>query len=153
MSQSGYARLWLAARAEALAAVLVLTVLGCTAAPPPPPPPPPPLLPTPPSTPPSDVERTVPGEKPIQQVMPFFSKPREGQSRCKAWVVVGFTIAPSGAVESPSVIARCPDDDMDSAALDAVSQWRYKPRSAPTTSRVSFDYQTETPCDCPPSAP
>jgi TonB family protein len=168
---SDYARLRLAARAGALAALaLVLALLACSQAPPPPPQPVqpvPPVQPTQPVQPlppiPREVQererentvRTVPGEKPIQQVMPFFSKPRPGQSRCNAWVIVAFTITPEGTVESPAVTQRCPERDkqMDSAALTAVRQWRYAPRSEPAPSRVSFDYQTEVPCDCPPPAP
>jgi len=147
---------------------LLLALVACRQAPPPPSPRPAPAPVQPPVTPqaplpprePTERERgvtrrTLPGEKPIQQVMPFFSKPRAGQSRCNAWVVVSFTIAPSGSVESPAVERRCPEKDnqMDSAALAAVRQWRYAERSEPTPSRVSFDYQTEVPCDCPPAAP
>jgi len=61
--------------------VVALAALACRSAPPPPPKPPAPAPAPVLRGEPGVTRRTVPGERPIEQVMPFFSKPRPGQSR------------------------------------------------------------------------
>ena len=44
------------------------------------------------------------------------------------WVTVGFTIAKSGAVKDPAVIAARPPRIFDRAALAAIRRWKYNPK-------------------------
>ena len=44
------------------------------------------------------------------------------------WVTVGYTIAKSGAVRDPTVIAARPPRIFDRAALAAIRRWKYNPK-------------------------
>ncbi len=65
---------------------------------------------------------------PIYQVPPQY--PRQAlMNRVEGWVVVEFTIDTQGQVKSPRVIDSTPKGVFDSAALNAVKRFRFKPRT------------------------
>jgi protein TonB len=48
-------------------------------------------------------------------------------SKTQGWVELDFTVAESGAVKDIAVHATSAPGVFDSAAINALSQWRYKP--------------------------
>ena len=46
----------------------------------------------------------------------------------KGWVLVEFTIGPSGTVVDPKVLDADPKNMFDDAALKAISRWKYNPK-------------------------
>jgi TonB family protein len=55
--------------------------------------------------------------------------PRQAQLRGQSgWVVVGFTVSPSGETTDIHIIDANPKSIFDDAVMDAVKQWRFKPR-------------------------
>jgi len=63
----------------------------------------------------------------ISRVKPVY--PARATSRhIEGWVKIEFTVTPSGAVSSPSVVSASPQGIFDSAALDAIMKWRFKPK-------------------------
>ncbi|MBI3180336.1 MAG: energy transducer TonB [Deltaproteobacteria bacterium] len=67
------------------------------------------------------------GMAPLVRVEPIYP-PHAARNLLEGWVVVQFTITPSGAVSDPEVISADPPGVFDGAALQAVRKWRYKPR-------------------------
>ncbi|CAG7856207.1 hypothetical protein MCAMS1_00609 [biofilm metagenome] len=63
----------------------------------------------------------------IARVNPVY--PARATSRhIEGWVKIEFTVTPSGTVSSPSVVSASPPGIFDSAALDAIRKWKFKPR-------------------------
>jgi TonB family protein len=73
--------------------------------------------------------------------------PAAATAGIEGYVEVRFTISPSGTVVAPEVVAAEPAGVFDSAALAAVSRWRYTHPSGETapvvTERVEFDLAEE----------
>jgi periplasmic protein TonB len=65
---------------------------------------------------------------PVVRVPPQY--PRRALSRgIEGWVLLEFTVTQFGTVEDPRVIRADPESIFDSAALRAVSRWKYKPQT------------------------
>lgn len=63
----------------------------------------------------------------ISRVKPVY--PARATSRhIEGWVKIEFTVTPSGTVSGPSVVSASPSGIFDSAALDAIMRWRFKPK-------------------------
>ena len=73
--------------------------------------------------PPFEVERSIP--PPLCRVEPIYP-PRAARTNRQGWVVVRFTIDPSGRVQNVRVVDSEPSTIFDSAAMKSVSQWRYR---------------------------
>ena len=74
---------------------------------------------------------------------------RAAQRGIEGYVVVEFTISPAGTIKNPRVIQAEPNGVFDSAALAAVSRWKYNPKIeggtavARTGVRVKLNFQLE----------
>jgi protein TonB len=64
---------------------------------------------------------------PLVRVAPDYP-PRALAAGTQGWVQVQFSIAPTGAVRDPVVVASEPGSVFDEAALKAIARWRYNPR-------------------------
>jgi protein TonB len=64
---------------------------------------------------------------PLVRVDPDYP-PRARQRGIEGWVILSFTIGPTGSVESPSVLKANPTGIFEEAALRAVGRWRYNPK-------------------------
>ena len=53
---------------------------------------------------------------------------RAAQRGIEGYVVVKFTITPAGTIKDATVIDAEPKGMFDSAAIDAVSRWKYRPK-------------------------
>jgi protein TonB len=63
----------------------------------------------------------------IARVNPVY--PARATSRhIEGWVKIEFTVTPSGTVSNPAVVSASPPGIFDSAALDAIRKWKFKPR-------------------------
>jgi len=71
---------------------------------------------------PADTEAT-----PILRVPPIYPL-RAQEHGIEGWVLVEFTITPTGAVKDPVVVTSVPSSIFNRAALRAIRKWRYKPR-------------------------
>jgi len=64
---------------------------------------------------------------PLVRINPDY--PRRAQSRgIEGWVQVEFTITPAGTVLDPVVIDSDPKGTFESAAIKAISRWKYNPK-------------------------
>jgi protein TonB len=55
--------------------------------------------------------------------------PRDALQRGQeGWVKVSFTITEHGRIDNPSVVSSRPRQVFDQAALDAIMQWRFRPK-------------------------
>ncbi len=85
--------------------------------------------------------------EPIERVEPVF--PATARARgLSGWVVVGFTVAADGRTTDISVQRASPSNVFDSAVIDAVNRWRYKPplrdgQPAARRTAVKFSFVTE----------
>jgi protein TonB len=71
---------------------------------------------------PADTEAT-----PVLRVPPVY--PARAQERgIEGWVVVEFTISPTGAVKDPIVLESEPSSIFNRAALRSIRKWKYKPK-------------------------
>lgn len=64
---------------------------------------------------------------PLVRVLPQYPPHLRGRN-VEGWVRVRFTVAADGTVKDARVVASEPAKDFDTAALAAVSRWRYRPR-------------------------
>ncbi len=71
---------------------------------------------------PADTEAT-----PILRVPPIYP-PRAAERGIEGWVIVEFTIGPSGAVLDPAVIESHPSSIFNRAALRTIRKWKYRPK-------------------------
>jgi len=62
----------------------------------------------------------------VKSVKPLYPAKAE-MSQTEGWVELDFTVAENGAVKDIAVHAANPPGAFDSAAINALSQWRYKP--------------------------
>jgi protein TonB len=62
----------------------------------------------------------------VKSVKPVYPM-RAERAKTEGWVELDFTVTESGDVKSVSVRAANPAGVFDSAAIAALSQWRYKP--------------------------
>ncbi|MGA2189639.1 MAG: TonB family protein [Steroidobacteraceae bacterium] len=62
----------------------------------------------------------------VQSVTPVYPS-GAAQSKTEGWVELDFTVAETGAVEDIAVHAANPPGVFDTAAIGALSQWRYQP--------------------------
>jgi protein TonB len=72
--------------------------------------------------PPADTEAT-----PILRVPPIYP-PRAQERGIMGWVLVEFTITPTGAVKDPVVIDSEPSSIFNRSALRSIRKWKYKPK-------------------------
>ncbi|HEY7670974.1 MAG TPA: energy transducer TonB [Gammaproteobacteria bacterium] len=68
-----------------------------------------------------------------QDVLPLVRIAPEYPARAAArgiegWVIVQFTITPTGSVRDPIVVEAMPKNVFDDAALKAIARWRYNPK-------------------------
>jgi len=68
-----------------------------------------------------------------QDVLPLVRIAPEYPARAAArgiegWVIVQFTITPTGSVRDPMVVESQPRNVFDDAALKAIARWRYNPK-------------------------
>ena len=68
-----------------------------------------------------------------QDVLPLVRIAPEYPARAAArgiegWVIVQFTITPTGSVRDPMVVEAMPNNVFDDAALKAIARWRYNPK-------------------------
>jgi protein TonB len=71
---------------------------------------------------PADTEAT-----PILRVPPIYP-PRAQERGITGWVLVEFTITPTGAVKDPVVVDSEPSSIFNRAALRSIRKWKYKPK-------------------------
>ncbi len=71
---------------------------------------------------PADAEAT-----PILRVPPIYPS-RAAQRGIEGWVVVEFTITPTGAVADPVVVSSHPSSIFNRAALRTIKKWKYRPK-------------------------
>lgn len=64
---------------------------------------------------------------PLLRVEPVYPR-RAARKRTEGWVELSFTIDEQGRVVDPQVVKAKPRRLFDEAALDAIKQWRFKPR-------------------------
>lgn len=64
---------------------------------------------------------------PILQVSPIYPS-RAAQRGIEGWVLVEFTITPTGAVADPLVIDSYPSSIFNRSALRAIKRWKYRPK-------------------------
>ncbi len=65
------------------------------------------------------------GVVPLVRIPPKYPS-RAMNRHLEGWVKIQFTITTTGEVENPSVVAAETADIFDEAALDAISQWKFK---------------------------
>jgi TonB family protein len=80
----------------------------------------------------------------VKSVKPLYPAKAE-ISQTEGWVELDFTVAENGAVKDIAVHAANPPRTFDSAAINALSQWRYKPvlkdaRPAPQRARIRIRF-------------
>jgi protein TonB len=68
-----------------------------------------------------------------QEVLPLVRIAPDYPARAAArgiegWVIVQFTITPTGSVRDPLVVEAMPKNVFDDAALKAIARWRYNPK-------------------------
>ena len=76
---------------------------------------------------------------PLVRVPPRYPR-RAARRQIQGFVKVEFTIAKDGSVQDPTVIDSVPSQIFDQAALQAIVQWKFKPRTRagqPVASRAS----------------
>jgi protein TonB len=76
---------------------------------------------------------------PLVRVPPRYPR-RAARRQVEGFVNVEFTIAKDGSVQDPVIIASAPSQVFDKAALQAILQWKFKPRTRagkPVASRAS----------------
>jgi protein TonB len=76
---------------------------------------------------------------PLVRVPPRYPR-RAARRQVEGFVKVEFTIAKDGSVQNPTVIDSAPSQIFDQAALQAIVQWKFKPRTRagkPVASRAS----------------
>jgi protein TonB len=71
---------------------------------------------------PADAEAT-----PILRVPPIYP-PRAQERGIEGWVLVEFTITPTGSVENPVVVKSEPSSIFNRAALRSIRKWKYRPK-------------------------
>jgi protein TonB len=59
----------------------------------------------------------------------------------EGWVEVEFAVTSAGTVENPVVVAAQPSGVFDSAAVRAVSSWRYEPGPGASAVRAKIDFR------------
>jgi protein TonB len=64
---------------------------------------------------------------PLVRIAPDYPA-RAAARGIEGWVIVEFTITPTGSVRDPMVIEAQPKGVFDDAALKAIARWRYNPR-------------------------
>jgi protein TonB len=77
----------------------------------------------------------------ITRIKPAYP-PRAASRHIEGWVKIEFTVTPSGAVTSPSVVSASPPGIFDEAALNAIRQWKFKPRTVNGTAVTQRAVQT-----------
>lgn len=85
---------------------------------------------------------------PAKREMPTY--PRGAEKRgIEGWVVIEFTVDERGDVVAPRVVEASPPGVFDSAALEAITSWKYKPAMVGRTAiaapnqRVKLDFKIE----------
>ena len=64
---------------------------------------------------------------PLVRIPPDYP-PRAQQRGIEGWVLIEFTITPSGTVADPKVLDADPKGMFEDAALKAISRWKYNPK-------------------------
>jgi protein TonB len=64
---------------------------------------------------------------PLVRIEPDYP-PRAASRGIEGYVVVQFTITPAGTIKDPRVVEAQPEGIFDSAAIKAVSKWKYNPK-------------------------
>jgi protein TonB len=64
---------------------------------------------------------------PLVRIEPDYP-PRAASRGIEGYVVVQFTITPAGTIKDPKVVEGQPEGMFDSAAIKAVSKWKYNPK-------------------------
>ena len=64
---------------------------------------------------------------PLVRIEPDYP-PRAASRGIEGYVVVQFTITPAGTIKDPKVVEAQPEGIFDSAAIKAVSKWKYNPK-------------------------
>lgn len=77
------------------------------------------------------IERTAMGQDrdvmPIVRIAPDYPPGPLGK-QIEGWVMMQFTITPTGTVRDAFVVDSSPKDTFDAAALKAIARWRYNPK-------------------------
>jgi protein TonB len=74
-----------------------------------------------------DTKTIVSGVIPISRVEPRYP-PRAVARHIEGWVKIEFTILPDGSVSEASVVNAQPEGTFDESALDAIQEWKFKPK-------------------------
>jgi protein TonB len=64
---------------------------------------------------------------PLVRIAPDYPA-RAAARGIEGWVIVQFTITPTGSVRDPVVVEAMPKNVFDDAALKAIARWRYNPK-------------------------
>jgi protein TonB len=64
---------------------------------------------------------------PLVRIAPDYPA-RAAARGIEGWVIVQFTITPTGSVRDPLVVEAMPRNVFDDAALKAIARWRYNPK-------------------------
>jgi protein TonB len=64
---------------------------------------------------------------PLVRIAPDYPA-RAAARGIEGWVIVQFTITPTGSVRDPMVVEAMPKNVFDDAALKAIARWRYNPK-------------------------
>jgi protein TonB len=64
---------------------------------------------------------------PLVRIAPDYPA-RAAARGIEGWVIVQFTITPTGSVRDPLVVEAMPKNVFDDAALKAIARWRYNPK-------------------------
>lgn len=64
---------------------------------------------------------------PLVRIEPDYP-PRAASRGIEGYVIVQFTITPAGTIKDPKVVEAQPEGIFDSAAIKAVSKWKYNPK-------------------------
>jgi protein TonB len=64
---------------------------------------------------------------PLVRIAPDYPA-RAAARGIEGWVIVQFTITPTGSVRDPIVVESMPKNVFDDAALKAIARWRYNPK-------------------------
>jgi protein TonB len=64
---------------------------------------------------------------PLVRIAPDYPA-RAAARGIEGWVIVQFTITPTGSVRDPIVVEAMPKNVFDDAALKAIARWRYNPK-------------------------
>jgi protein TonB len=64
---------------------------------------------------------------PLVRIAPDYPA-RAAARGIEGWVIVQFTITPTGSVNDPVVVKAMPKSIFDDAALKAIARWRYSPK-------------------------